>query len=1355
MKFSISLLLLTALGHTVHLRTIANTRHPLMNTFKLLLPKSLVRARIEKEFRGPPSSLDLLQQQNGPLGCGHRKPLDVPVSGTDTDHTVVSAALGQNQDSVVKGGDAVAYCLEDQDSLKHKLMADSWGLIFYDAAHTCPVTELKVVSQKYQYHPLSSAASGSVWSQSVFFSFVAWAKPIESLIKGELSQSPPKNRNMEVTPHSSAFNLTFHKCAEVSGRSESQILTVKLMISSLDVQSIFNISQLTIRDAISGLSIRSNMGQETEIGFQTYTKEFLQGEYYIINYTAVLNVGESKDVRTISLPAYLTFGHASQESLTEIEPLVADFTLTKNAAIQVSPDHGINFAGFIVAFIVSVALVCLILIIVFHIRRVDARYPPLQQVKRNESTSSYAVTGDSAEQLKENIRLEGKVIDILVLEDAQNMTQAFNDLHVLNTIQMDADLEYHRKRMNIDAIVLLLRNFRPDRVLSPLLEERLNTVFREQFEELEGRLRLEHDGTLATLAAQSNQETREKMEALYRRQRREEEEAELITQNVDEEVASQCRKDLEQLHTFEQERLKCSLLVKHEEASGNAQRELVVCLRQAFQNLIFDQLKEVIRQKELDATSASQLLHESWYIQFQLEKLMDQRLAFQRKILEEGLANRKNLVNRVQRDVNHRRNLLNTAALQIADFVNLVKSTGHLTEGQVESLLEMVQQEILVVKQRLDKVVDQEKKLIHCKLISERRKHIARKICEREHQQNELASLLNTSGERRFNHNKYLMDWHDLLNNQSAELGELVEKLDEDTVDQLETLTVHLTKNALLKIKKIHAELVQEMVSLGVSKDYLKQIAEDQEKEINILHERQKNQEENEKHKANESLERVREELSKQLQSEIEEQKFLRHWEQLVFQNIMKNSLALSEEEIQKMMLSYLANFCQMDNSLALPKLRERSRLQDHLTDWRNAKLEKLEQQWKKRDKLKAQELGHGDRVKLVARLERTRDKIKLYEEEKDRAAEEVSKVCAELLLQRANLMKDLEESLGVCMASIQLCKAEKQVSALEIHTAILNLQTLLLEELNTESLPESECTRIVQAHICELEQHVHLHSGILQHELTVQSELAEWNSWTVTQSRSPTEGSTPQSNSQMSILLHQAMFKCKDTMDAETQRLGDEERNSQLLEDVKGKLVMKTLLGLQDQELKLAAYLVQRLKVPMTVLQALLNLLLPNATEKELTVVVNGTYPERNISSKINEDKTDEQRKRRLRGPKKSLDLKLRNKLIAEYLENIDTPCRKKGSILKKKRLQLMKQVSFSHSHGSSEFLSGEVDDHPEPIDEALGEVLNMPDTGEKVFVFRIKKEVPCSSALQTKKKKKRNFLNIKRSAVANLDVL
>ncbi|GCC27343.1 hypothetical protein chiPu_0005767 [Chiloscyllium punctatum] len=1298
-----------------------------------------VRLRTGKEFRVATSSMDL---PSGSLECAYRKSLEVPITGIH--HS--AAVCGHSPDLVWKGGDAVAY----DSSLQHRLKTDSSDFILYDTANIH--SGLRIVTQKHPYHSLTSAASGSTWSHSVFFSLVSWTKPVKPQIKE--SQPPPKHRNTEGSAGFSPFNLTFQKCAEsrIYMWALKEITVTCLLLSGC--RSASRNALRTPRERKADKIRKKTWYQLLFVLELKCTADMvlhdlsLAGEYFVINYTAVLKTGGSKDWRNMSLPAYLNFGKMSQDDHIQIEPLVADFMLTKEALIEDSPNHGIHVLGFIVAFVVPFALVCLILIIFKRIRN-----PSQQQVEKEQSEFSCTPIGDAAEHFEKYLQIEDKAISILMLDDPENMMQAFNDLHIWNSIQMDTHLEYCRKQMHIAAIVLLLRNLKPKEDLSPSLEERFSSVFRRQFEEMETRLWIEHDGVLAALAAQSDQETGERMAALHLRQREEEEETELLIQKMDEQLASQCRKQLEQLHTWEQKRLRDSLLMTHEEASGKARRKLVVCLRQAFQTIIFDQLKEVIKQEELDEASASQVLQANWHLQFQLETLMDQQLAFQRKVLDEGLAHRKGLVNRIQRGMNHRRNLLNTTSLHITAFTGLLKNTTYLTEDQLESVLDVVHQEVLVLKQKLDEVMDQEKKLIHCKLISERREHIFKKICEQEHQQKQLASLLNTLGERHYNHKKYLMDWHELLHNHCAELGELVEKLDKDAVDQLETLNMQLIKNASMKLKTIHAEFYQKLVNLGVPKDYLRQVVEGQDKEINIHQDEQKEQAEIDERKTNELLEKVRGDISKQLHSEIEEQNFLRHWNKLVFQNLMKSPLLLSEEEFQKIMLTYLESFCQMDNGLALPKLCERFTIQRCLTDWRKTETEKLEQQWKNRGKLKSEEVGHGDQVKLLALQERMRDKIKLYEEENNKVYEEMHVVHAELLQQRANQMKDLEESLGVCMASIQLCKAEKQVSALEIHAAVLNLQALLLDELSTAgSVPQSECARIVQEHVCKLEQLVCLHSEMLQHEVAMQSELTEQNSWTLTESRYPTEDDTAQSSSQIFLCLQQAMFKYQELIDTETQRLRDEERKSQLLEDVKGQLLVKTLLSLQDQEMKLAAYLVEQLEVPMTEFQALLNLLLPNATEEESTLIVNEIYSERIISSKINKDKADESGKRRLQRSKKSLDLKLKSKLIGEYQENIHTSCSNKKSILKKERLQLIKQVSFCPDYGSPKVSPVKVDDRHESIDEALGQVVNMPDTGEKVFVFRTK-ELHHASDLQPKKKKKRNFLNYKRAAVANLD--
>lgn len=64
-------------------------------------------------------------------------------------------------------------------------------------------------------------------------------------------------------------------------------------------------------------------------------------------------------------------------------------------------------------------------------------------------------------------------------------------------------------------------------------------------------------------------------------------------------------------------------------------------------------------------------------------------------------------------------------------------------------------------------------------------------------------------------------------------------------------------------------------------------------------------------------------------------------------------------------------------------------------------------------------------------------------------------------------------------------------------------------------------------------------------------------------------------------------------------------------------------------QELKLAAYLIQQLDMPVHILQALLKLLLPNIIQEELNPFVHRIYPKQNVSNGMNKDTVDKERKR------------------------------------------------------------------------------------------------------------------------------
>lgn len=63
------------------------------------------------------------------------------------------------------------------------------------------------------------------------------------------------------------------------------------------------------------------------------------------------------------------------------------------------------------------------------------------------------------------------------------------------------------------------------------------------------------------------------------------------------------------------------------------------------------------------------------------------------------------------------------------------------------------------------------------------------------------------------------------------------------------------------------------------------------------------------------------------------------------------------------------------------------------------------------------------------------------------------------------------------------------------------------------------------------------------------------------------------------------------------------------------------------------------------------------------------------------------------------------------------------------------------------------EQSDLPVPLDTATAEAIELLDTGEKVFLFREPSD-PIVSLHNSPRKKKKNFLNSKKTARANMDL-
>ncbi|KAK6493552.1 limbin-like isoform X1 [Huso huso] len=1225
---------------------------------------------------------------------------------------------------------------------------------FYKSAY---VTEKAVMSGSHEQMvedpvlSLSSAAPGGPWRHSVFTLISTWTGDILQRRKRE---PLPRHKHIRSLAQASTFGLTFHKCGQVDSKKEFPTVSFKLVINNTGIPSATNISQLSIRDAVTGLTLQVTSGNVLERGFQTFTKDTLTvGSHYTVKYTALIKEPHG----ILALPAYLTFSNASQNDINLFGPLMANFTLRKNSTGKISPNHSIHFVGFLVAFIVSFVLVCLVLLIVYQIRKMSGKIPHQNRKRRIGVNGEYdpdQTICNISETSKEEAAFEDKIVDILIFEDPLNMYQTLDNLDMSNLLHTSASLESYRVQIYKDVIAKLLRNVKVRGDLSPLAEKRLNSVLNGQLMGMEGKLKEEHVARMAALAAECNLETREEMEAEHRRVTAEKGKAERLFQQVDQQEVLECSMLLDKLHKLDQSHLQHCLLVKHEEASANIQRQIVVCRRVELHKIFFEELEEATRMGELENNVANRLLHVYLTSQEQLEEVLDILLANQRYILGERHAHRQFLVHSLQSLKNLICEVFTKATLQIESFFQEVKTDGYVTEDLAGSLLEKAKKELLQVKQNLDEALNREKSALHCNITKKRRSQICEKVQEQKQKQKDLATVSKASKESLDLHH-YLNCWQNLLTSQCIEVGDLINNLDEEAAADIRKVSMRLIQSACSEIKSIQPRITQELSSLGAPRLALQHAGAKHQLMAGVLSEAQERLHKEGKN-ALKVLQKTRDKLQEQLELEMKEQRALRQRGRSVFVNLCKSQLTLSEVDLLKMKLEFQKCLSMMDNCLVLPRAQTRSRLQAYLSDWRKAILMKMEhshtlmQDKQQKSKLKKQpheakiSQDHAEFLVLQKRIE---EKMNLYEQEKEIENTALKKVLVEMLHERDHHLKAQEERLAVHMAALQFQKAEKRVRALEAYSAILSLQTLLVEELRISgSMTGSETVQIIQKHRHGLEDAVN--------QLKLK-ESAEWDALMKEYSLAAaiegpsSETQRGQEESQIAVSLQRALTKCQHVTGVQRQRLREEDTVSQITADLKEQLEFKRLHMHFDQDLEFLAYLVKQTQVPANVLLEVLHLLLPTSSEADLISIIDPVCPKPAQTVTVNE-----REKGRYKGSGRSLDSKLREEIINNNM-SVGSLGKEKASILKKKQVQLLKQLSFSHlEHSKSPQGDGRQDNADSTVEPAA-DVLHLPHTGEKVFVFRCKAGLDDSLDTIPKKKKKRSFLNFKKSAVANSDLL
>ncbi|KAJ7403371.1 Limbin [Pitangus sulphuratus] len=1111
---------------------------------------------------------------------------------------------------------------------------------------------------------------------------------------------PEDVSNMSV---SSEFGITLQKCGMVDVEHDPQTAYITLVINNTNTLLSTNITDLILLDNITGLHIQKTSGNKTTEGIQIYRKRFLQGgEHFAINYSALLDAKEMWDGRVLTLPAKLTFRSSSQNK-THLVSLTASFTITeeektKELQHELSQNHKLEHSQF-----------------------------------------------NSGDLFSEDIIMNDQIIDILFFEEPGNMLQALEDrflavyiaeyrpmgnecLDVASLTRADADLEAQRTQICKEVIGMMLKNMVLSHSLFPHVEKKISSVFKKRFLAMEKEIQEEYERKMVALTAECNLEMRKKMEAQCQKARAANEEAEELMKKINEKPAVEYRSLLDRFHRLEQDHLKRFLLVKQEEYFAKAYRQLAVTQRKELHTIFFAQITNATLKGELKLEAAKTLVEGYSKIQGDIEELMDILQASKKYHLNRRFSYREYLMSKIQLRDSHVSALINAAATQISSLLNKMERAGHLPESHLGMLLDRAETEINFVKQKFDHDLKQEKQKLQQKLITKRRREMLQKQKEHQKEQVSLGDPFKTTND--IIH--YLKHWKNLLSDHNIEFEELIEKLDNDASEELKELLFNLTEKAIEEFKHVQCGVfVQELVKLNVPKPFLIEAVEEHKKEMAVKREQLEREEHDKSTAAEELLQLTRQKLSQELETGILEQKKLRSWEQSVFM--------------------------QVDSSLAWPKIRTRTLLQTFEMEQRDTEMLKVDQNLamtNKQQHSKMGKTGSRNRNKLDILKKSLQDKILIYEDlVKD---ENLNKIKNELQLEKERHLRDLENNLGEYIASLAFQKTVKKSKMLELYTAIINVQALLFEQLSTsKTLSKLECVQILEAHNPEIEELNRKLEYEMLHKDSAQQHLMNRQRCILDGLGLSSEAVETNAERHMTVLLRKAMNKSRQFINLYQQSLRDEQWNCVVLENLLENIEMDAFLAIYSQELRLAGYLAKLTRVPMGMLHRVLNWLLPSSSQSEVLSVLDSIskYSDGVVDSDSNADVSGSCKKRKNQELWQAWEKKVRQDLINRSLEKIPSLKKRKDSLINKKQCALLEEAAFIHLGCSPTHPPMEQSDPPVSVKTATNEAIELLETGEKIFLFREPSD-PVPALHNSPRKKKKNFLNSKKAARANVDL-
>ncbi|XP_071089451.1 limbin-like [Haliotis cracherodii] len=891
--------------------------------------------------------------------------------------------------------------------------------------------------------------------------------------------------------------------------------------------------------------------------------------------------------------------------------------------------HGLTGLGFVLGLILGLLLIILIVFILLKFCRnkgcLAAVAPGPASDKKKLKEKGRKIVMDAKAAMKKGLNaikdfsmlaVDESIILILSLKEKLQMYREIDNLDILSTIYVDTDIEKEQNDAAIQTSQLLIQSLRHNGDISPQTENKVVTDFKVCLQELDRHLEAEFKKAMEEVYKDLSAKNKERFSTMMARHKQEKADAMNMTRDSTDEEKEVLLSLLDQQHQTEENELTYILALEQNEEGEKLRKEFAIRKRMGIKEKQQYFLNNTCGTGQLDPQQADWLLKEHAKQQERLHRMYDEEISRQRMLLEEKLARRRALAHASEGQEDDHVEMLNTMVGHQVTAIQRMGKREVLSEAQVDEYLKNVKEEMLAVKEKMEKEKGRQEEELHKKLSQRKQQRLMEK---KKHQEQEFQDFASKSTAQQTDGSidpiAFAEGLLKLRSHHRTELSDLENEIDSEHFHELEESRNQIAFSARAELKEMEKKLLADLQGEGMSENQMNKFLKDHDRELNDLLRRQEGEREKQKERLRETLLRRQQEWEQRRAQEKQEQEELREHEAKVVNKLINSQMSISEAERDRILKEHEKQMVQLENSLTLNKLRQKRMLEDKLAQRRAQQLEKLQQRQDteiKKQRRAAENNGeesdaetHRQEAALMKKYAERR--IAVLQGHELNLEEELSQIRQEMTKERAYALKNQEERLGAMIAALQMQKAREMAQIEEQQKAINNLKVNLMDELTDRGVLSSpECERIIETHKERQEQlNKKLDSQRKKQERAMQEKLQErlmQREQSLLQKQElemveimQASGSKTASKIRRALLMHQQMLQLeqfRNQMERET---------TQVLEDIRRQFEVNKQKAMQEQELQFIAGLVKVGRVQQEELVLVLQMLHPGKSQTQL----------------------------------------------------------------------------------------------------------------------------------------------------------